>query len=55
MDIDQNFCAENTIELAQDFFRIVFYGRRNIGIVSGKCELHFDFAAINLDTFNETE
>src|ERR1700737_4948869 len=55
VDIDQHFCAANTIELTQDPFGIVFNCRGNVGIIGGEGELHFDFTAINLDTFNETE
>jgi len=55
VDVDQNFCAANTIELAQDFLGIVFYGRRNIGIVGGKRKLHFDVAIVDIDSLDQTK
>jgi len=55
VDVDQNFCAANTIELAQDFLGIVFYRRGNIRVVGSERELHFDFAVVDLHIFDKTE
>ena len=49
MNVDQNFRVSNSINRPQHFFGVTFDRSRNIGIVRGDRELHFDFAVIDVD------
>ena len=55
VDVDQNLCAANTIESAQDLLGVIFYRRGNIWIVSRKSELHFDVAIVDVDSLDQTK
>ena len=55
MNVDQNFCGLNTIDGSQRFFGIVLDCRWNIRIIRRQRELHFDFAAVDLNRFHQPE
>src|SRR5260370_12602355 len=49
MNVDQNFRISDSMNRLQYFFGITFDRSRNIGIVRGQRELHFDVAIVDVN------
>src|SRR5262249_6071759 len=52
VDVNQDFRGTNALEGPQNLFGIGLYGRRNVWVVCGERELHFDLAIVDPDVFD---
>jgi hypothetical protein len=55
MNIDQNFCALNTVNSSQRFFGIILNCRGNIWIIRRQRELNLDLAIVDVYRFYQSE